>query len=109
VWGDRIPKWGTIPAGAVVFALLLYLLSSQVLFDRFLNRNGVETGPMSVAVYLEEHELSYSQQILSPAFLADITTVQTTETTEDVGTDEPVSELDMLVEVHYGFYPTDGT
>ncbi len=103
VWGFRVPKWGAIPAGAVVFALLLYFLSSQFFF------NGTETGPMSVTVYLQEHELSSSQQVLSPDFLSDLTSVQTEEATENGETDESMSELDMLVEVHYGVYSTNGT
>ncbi len=102
-WAFRMPKWGAIPAGAVVFALLLYFLGSQIFF------HGTETGPMSVAIYVQEHELSYSQQVLSPDFLSDLTTVQTEGTTEDTGTDEPMSELDMLVEVHYGIYSTNGS
>ena len=96
----KMPKWGAIPAAAAVFALLLFL-GSQMFWT--------ETESISVAAYLQEHELSYSQQVLSPDFLSDITTVQTDGSAEDTGTDEPMSELDMLVEVHYGIYSTNGS
>lgn len=104
-WGFGLPKWGTIPVGTAAFALLLYILSTQVFFT-------TDTGPMSVTVYLQEHELSYSQQVMSPDFLSDLTTTQTDETTgetTDTTSEEPTSELDMLVEVHYGIYPTNGS
>ena len=99
----RIPKWGTIPAAAAIFVLLLYLLGSQVFFY------GNGTGPMLLTVYLQEHEISSSQQVLTPDFLSELTTVQTEGDTEYTGSDEPISELDMLVEVHYGVYPTNGS
>ena len=102
-WVFRMQKWGTIPAAAAVFVLLLYILSSQM----FLHENG--TGPMSLADYVQEHEISSAQQVLSPDFLSELTTVQTAETTETVESDEPMSELDMLVEVHYGIYSTNGS
>ncbi len=97
------PKWGSIPAAAAVLALLVYFLSSQVFFHRS------ETGPMSLTAYLQEHEFFSAQQVLSPDFLSELTTVQTEGDTENSGSDEPMSELDMLVEVHYGVYPTNGS
>lgn len=97
-WGFKAPRWGVIPAGAVVFALLLYFLGVQFFY-------GDEIGPISVTVCLQEHELSYSQQALSPDFLSGLTTVQTEGGAETAETAEPMSELDMLVEVHYGIYP----
>lgn len=102
-WGFSATKWQTIPAGVAVLALLLYLLSGHLFF------HGIETGPMSIAVYLQEYEFSGSQQVLSPVFLSDLITVQTDGTTEESGTDESMSELDMLVEVHYGVYAANGT
>lgn len=102
-WVFRMPKWGTIPAAATVVVLLLYILSSQM----FLNEN--RTGPISLADYLQEHAVSSAQQVLSSDFLSELTTVQTAETTETVESDEPLSELDMLVEVHYGIYSTNGS
>lgn len=102
-WVFRMPKWGTIPAAAAVFALLLYVLSSQMFFYE----NG--TGPMPLADYLQEHEISAAQQVLSPDFLSELTTVQSADTTATVESDEPMSELDMLVEVHYGIYSTNGS
>ena len=97
----KMPKWSAVPAAAAVFVLLLYLLGGQIFWTG--------TEPVSVAAYLQEHELYYSQQVLSPDFLSDITTVQTDGSAEDTGTDEPMSELDMLVEVHYGIYSTNGS
>lgn len=99
----RLPKWGAMPAAAALFVLLLYFLGSQLLPP------GSETGPMSVTVYLQEHELFSAQQVLSPDFLSELTTVQTTEATETTESDEPISELDMLMEAHYGIYPTNGS
>ena len=102
-WVLRMPKWGTIPAAAAVFVLLLGLLSSQVFFP------GNKTGPMSLTAYLQEHKISSAQKVLSPEFLSELTAVQTAKTTETVESDEPMSELDMLVEVHYGIYSTNGS
>ncbi len=99
----RIPKWGSIPAAAAVLALLVYFLGSQVFF----RENG--TGPMSLTAYVQEHELFSSQRVLSPDFLSELTTAQTEGDTENGESDEPMSELDMLVEVHYGIYPTNGS
>ena len=98
-----VPKWGLIPAGAVVFTFLFLLLASQLFF------HGRESDLMPMTVYLQEHALSYSEQALAPDLLSELTITQTNGITEETQHDESISELEMLMEVHYGFYTTNGS
>lgn len=99
----RMPIWAAIPAGAAIFVILLYSVSSQLFFTKY------EADPIPITVYLEEHALSYSEQILSSDLLSELTIVQTEQFTENAQSDEQMSELDMLMEVHYGTDPTNGS
>ena len=99
----RMPRWVFVPAAAVVFTLLLYFLGGQLLFYKY------ETEPIPVTVYLQEHVLSYSDQVLPSNPLSELTIAQTELVAEEALFDEPMSELDMLMEVHYGIYPTNGS
>ena len=98
----RMPRWAFAPAAAV-FAVFLYILGGQLLFHKY------ETGPIPITVYFQEHALSYSQQVLSPSPLSELEIVQTEQIAEETWSDEPISELEMLMEVHYGTYPTNGS
>ena len=108
----RMPRWAFAPAAAV-FAVLLYILGGQLLFHKY------ETGPIPITVYFQEHALSYSEQVLSPSPLPEsnflalgdprLSIVQTEQAAEETWSDEPISELEMLMEVHYGTYPTNGS
>jgi hypothetical protein len=99
----RMPIWAAIPAGAAVFIILLYSAIGQLFFTKY------ETDPIPITVYLEEHALSYSEQILSSDLLSELTIVQMEQFTENAPSDEQMSELDMLMEVHYGTDPTNGS
>lgn len=99
----KIPRWGAIPAAAVVFTLLFYLLGGQLFFSKH------EAGPTPITVYLQEHTLSYSHQTLPSDLLRELEVVQTEQATEETQSDEPMSELEMLMEVHYGTYQTNGS
>ena len=99
----RMPIWAAIPAGAGIFVILLYTISSQLFFTKY------EADPIPITVYLEEHALSYSEQILSSDLLSELTIVQTEQFTDNTQSDAQMSELDMLMEVHYGTDPTNGS
>ena len=99
----RMPRWVFAPAAAAVIALFTYFLGGQLLF------HGYEAGPMPINVYLQEHALSYSDQILSSNTLSELAIVQTEQVAEETRSDESISELEMLMEVHYGTYPTNGS
>lgn len=99
----RMPRWVFAPAAAIVFMLLLYFLGGQLLFHRY------GTEPIPIAAYLQEHAFSYSDQVLPSNALSELTITQTEQVAEQAWSDEPMSELDMLMEVHYGTYPTDGS
>jgi predicted anti-sigma-YlaC factor YlaD len=100
----RIPKWKAVPAAAAaVLAIFIIFLSSQMFFHK------PEAGPMPFAVYLQEHALSYSEQVLPPDLLSELAIAQAAAVTEEARSDEPMSELEMLMEVHYGTYPTNGS
>jgi anti-sigma factor RsiW len=97
-----IPRWAFVPAAAVL-AVLVYVLGGQLLFHKY------ETGPIPIAVYFQEHALSYSEQVLSSNPLSELAIVQAEQIAEETWSDEPVSELEMLMEVHYGTYTTNGS
>lgn len=98
-----IPKWSFIPAGAAVSLALLYLLAGQLFFP------GYGTEAIPVDVYVEEYTLSSSEQVLSPDPLPGLTIAQTERAIQDTQSDLPMSELEMLMEVHYGTNPTNGS
>lgn len=101
-------RWKLVPAGAVAFALLLYFLGSHLFIYK------LETGRMPIDVYLQEHALFNSEQVLPPDLLSDLTVVQAAGVEESgtgsksTSSTKPVSELEMLMEVHYGGDPTNG-
>jgi hypothetical protein len=95
--------WAVAPAAAAVLIMLLYFAGGQLFFT------GYEAEPIPVTVYLEEYALSYSEQILSPDLLPELAIVQTQQSEEGSTSDESMSELDMLMEVHYGINPTNGS
>lgn len=99
----RMPRWVFVPAASVVLALLFYFLGGQLLFHRY------RTEPIPITVYLQEHALSYSGQVLPSNLLPELATAQAESVTEDVQSDETMSELEVLMEVHYGIYPTNGS
>ncbi len=103
IWVFRKPVWAIAPAAAAVLMMLLYFAGGQLFFS------GYKAETIPVTVYLEEYALSYSEQILSPDLLPELTIVQTQESEVGTTSDESMSELDMLMEVHYGTNPTNGS
>jgi hypothetical protein len=98
-----IPKWSFIPAGAAASLVLLYFLIAQLFFPKY------GTEPIPVDVYVEEYTISSSEQVLSSELLPGLAIVQTERATQDTQSDLPMSELEMLMEVHYGTNPTNGS
>lgn len=103
IWVFRKPVWAIAPAAAAVLMMLLYFAGGQLFFS------GYKAERIPVTVYLEEYALSYSEHILSPDLLPELTIVQTQESEVGTTSDESMSELDMLMEVHYGTNPTNGS
>ncbi len=101
-WIFRIPKWSFVPAAAAVFTLLILFLGGQFYYN-------VETEAPTYDTYIQEHLLSYSDRMLPPDLLSELTVAQIGQTTEDTKLDESVSELEMLMEVHYDIDSTDGS
>jgi predicted anti-sigma-YlaC factor YlaD len=96
----RMPKWSFIPAAAMIL-LLLYFTGNQMFV-----RDPI-TEPKLMTVYLQEYVSSHSEQVLPSSPLSELTIAQTGQVTEDSQTNESISELDMLMEVHYGIYSTN--
>ena len=90
----KIPKWEFVSVGTIAFAILLYLFSGVLFF------NHSESGPMSIDVCLEEHSLFSAEQRLPSDMLSDLAITDTSQSNKK--TDEPESNLDTLLEVHYG-------
>lgn len=101
-WIFRIPKWSFVPVAAAVFTLLILFFGSQFYYK-------VETEAPTFDTYIQEHLLSYSDRLLPPDLLSELTVAQSGQPTEETKSDESVSELEMLMEVHYGIDSTDGS
>jgi len=101
-WGFRIPKWSFAPVGVVVFALLVLLVGSQIFYK-------TEIAPPTVDTFIQEHILSSSDRIMPPDLLSELTVAQTVQVIEDTGSNKNTSELDMLMEVHYGIISENGS
>ena len=92
----KFPKWAFAPAGAFVLALLIYLainifpLGSQ------------QSSSLSIDVCLQEHSALYSEQIFPTGILPEFAFTETDQTTQEDSSEEQESDLDMLMEAHYG-------
>ncbi|MGQ9609310.1 MAG: anti-sigma factor family protein [bacterium] len=86
-------KWVSIPVGAAVFAILLYLLGVTFFF------NNPKISPMPIEICLQEHLLFSSEQILPTYISPDLLSTETKETSIDTHLGN--SEIDMLLEVYY--------
>jgi len=101
--GFRIPKWSFIPVGALVFTSLMYLLVSQSFFIKH------ENGQIPVAIYLQEHKSVYSEQSSLIDSWVETVSTNTNESTKKSQSNTSASELDILMEAHYGGPQTDGS
>jgi len=101
-WIFRIPKWSYVPAAAALLILLVFFAGSQ-----FYYKGDTETPTFDT--YVQEHLLSYSDRILPPDLLSELTVAQTGQIIEDTTSDESTSELETLMEVHYGIDSTNGS
>ena len=91
----RIPKWEFVPIGAVAAALLLYLLGGVFFFDNN------DLSPMSVDVCLQEHSL-FSEQSSPLKIVPEFAVTYNEQSTEKTVSNDSTSELDVLMEAHYG-------
>lgn len=93
----RFPKWAFAPAGAFVVALLIYVTISIVPFGN------QQSSPISVDVCLQEHSMLYSEQIFPTGILPEFAITETDQTTtQEDDSNEQKSDLDTLMEAHYG-------
>lgn len=91
------PKWAFAPAGAFALALLIYITISIVPFGN------QQASPISVDVCLQEHSMLYSEQIFPTGILPEFAITETDQTTTQEDTSsEQKSDLDTLMEAHYG-------
>lgn len=97
-------RWAFAPVGVAILALLIFL-GSQTIFHR--DKTVLdETEFEATSIYLQEYALSQSRQILPVNLLLTVTQVgQSAEKTKNT---EPISELEILMEVHYGIRPANG-
>ncbi len=86
-------KWASIPAGAVIFAILLYFFSTTFFF------NSLKTSPMPIDICLQEHLLLYSEQIIPTYVSSDLLNTEAQKTSVNSQSGNP--EIDLLLEVYY--------
>lgn len=94
----RVPRWVFAPAGFV--AVLFLLLSVWTVHVRF----NQERERIPLAFYVQEHMRSYSPTVMLYGY--------DNESVRAVRTDESsrhVPELEVLLEVHYGNVPANGS
>lgn len=101
--GFRAPRWVLFPAGAVIALLIVYFTASQFIFHQG------KTEQVPVTVYLQEHARFYSEQMLPAMVSTELTIAQNGHASDDLNDNEPMSEIDLLMEVHYGVNSTYGS
>ena len=99
----KVPKWSFIPAGAVIFTILFYLLIGQPFLIKHKNTQ------IPVAVYIQEHKSAYSEQALILDSWAESVSSKTNESTDKSQSGTRTSELDVFMEAHYGGIQTNGS
>jgi len=92
----RFPKWVYIPIGA--FALILFVYTGMSIF--YLGDQ--QTNYISVDVCLQEHSALYSEQIFPTGILPEFAITGTEQAIQDEKTKDGSSDLDVLMETHYG-------
>ncbi|MBD3181134.1 hypothetical protein GF312_02510 [Candidatus Poribacteria bacterium] len=98
----RLPNWSFVPVAAAVFALMLFFASNYIFFHQD------ESGEIPVAYYIQEHVATQSEYSLSIEPVSELTTM--TQTEEDyTQLNDNISELELLMEVHYGIDATNGS
>ena len=98
-----ISRWSFIPVAAAILILVLYLAGSHFA----LLGSGSEAP--SIALYLQEHTLSQSEDVLAPNPVSELTLARMEQPVGGTEASESVPDLELLMEVHYGTNPTDGS
>lgn len=101
-WIFRIPKWSFVPVAATLLIFLVFFFGSQ-----FYYKGDIEAPTFNI--YVQEHLLSYSDRILPPDLLSELTVAQTQQVVAETVSQESMSELEMLMEVHYGIESINGS
>lgn len=94
----RIPRWVFAPAGFIaILCAFLYVWTVQIRFNQ-------ETERIPLAFYVQEHMRSYSPAVMLYSY--DIESARTVKADESY---RSVPELEVLLEVHYGNVPANGS
>jgi predicted anti-sigma-YlaC factor YlaD len=88
----RLPIF--IPAGAFVILL--------VLAGIFMFSGNNDSGLISIDVCLQEHSIFASEQSVTPEILPDFAITDSIQTSNSSDSNENTSDIDMLMEAHYG-------
>lgn len=92
-----LPKWTLAPVGAFAVALLIFI--SIIVIPS----GNKMSNPISVDICLQEHFSLYSEQIFPAGIMPEFAIIETDQVTQqDVTSDTETSDLDTLVEAHYG-------
>ncbi|HGE71234.1 TPA: zf-HC2 domain-containing protein [Candidatus Poribacteria bacterium] len=98
---DSLPhkfRWFRLPVFIPVGAFVILL----IVFGIFITYNHNESSLISIDVCYQEHALSTSTQKVPPDIFPDFAIADSIQTVSDSDSDGDKSDIDMLLEAHYG-------
>jgi predicted anti-sigma-YlaC factor YlaD len=99
---DGLPhkaRWFRLPIFIPVGTFVVLL----VLVGIFMFSGNNDSSLMSIDVCLHEHSIFTSEQGVPPEILSDFAITDNGQTSDDSDSNENTSDIDMLMEAHYGF------
>jgi hypothetical protein len=92
-----LPKWTLAPVGAFAVALLIFITVFVIPSGNRISN------PISVDICLQEHFTLYSKQIFPTGIMPEFAIIETDQVTQqELISDKETSDLDTLMEAHYG-------
>ncbi len=98
---DSLPtkvKWFRLPVFIPIGAFVMLL----IVFGIFITYNNNESGLISVDVCYQEYAIFTSTQKIPPDIFPDFAITENIRTIKDSDSDEVSSDIDKLLEAHYG-------
>lgn len=98
---DNLPhkvRWFRLPVFIPVSAFVILL----IIFGIFITYNGEKPSPISVDICYQEYALSTSAQKVPPDIFLDFAITDEIQTISDSDSNENTSDIDKLLEAHYG-------